>query len=83
MALLILKNSTNLRSLARGRLAEHLEAQVQAALNGRVRDLRVVIRADGIVLEGHAHTYYAKQLAQHAVMKATPLHILGNDIEVV
>ena len=77
------KRITNLNSLARVQMAEQLEAHVQAFLNGRVRDLRVVISADGIVLQGRAYTYYAKQLAQHAVMKATPLPILANDIEVV
>jgi hypothetical protein len=34
------------------------------------------------VLRGRARTYYAKQLAQHAVMQATALPILRNEIEV-
>jgi hypothetical protein len=36
----------------------------------------------GIVLRGRARTYYAKQLAQHAIMTETALSILGNEIEV-
>jgi hypothetical protein len=35
-----------------------------------------------VVLEGHAQTYYVKQLAQHAVMEAD-LPIIANDIEVL
>ncbi len=38
---------------------------------------------DGLVLEGHTHTYYAKQLAQHAVMEAVDLPIHANEIVVV
>ena len=56
---------------------DQLEAHVQCHLNGRVRDLRLVIRGHGLVLQGRARTYYAKQLAQHAVMDATRLPILA------
>ncbi len=61
---------------------EHLEAQVQNRLAGRIRGLRIMIRAGGIVLQGRAATYHAKQLAQHAAMELTTLPILANDIEV-
>ncbi len=61
---------------------DRLELMVQSRLAGRIRDLRVRIRADGIVLEGRAPTYHAKQLAQHAVMELAELPILANDIEV-
>ncbi len=60
----------------------HLEARVQARLMGRVRDLRLSWRGDGLVLRGRAPTYYAKQLAQHAVLEATALPIVANVIEV-
>jgi hypothetical protein len=59
-----------------------LEAQVQCRLSGQIHDFRVVVTAEGIILRGHAHTYYAKQLAQHAVMEAAALPILANEIEV-
>ncbi len=62
--------------------AEHLESQVQHRLGSRVRDLRVVVRQDGIILQGRAATYHAKQLAQHAAMELAELPILANDIEV-
>jgi hypothetical protein len=59
-----------------------LEVQVQRRLGNRVRDLRVLVRADGIVLQGRAPTYHAKQLAQHAAMEVSTLPILANDITV-
>ncbi len=48
----------------------------------RVRDLRVMCRKDGVILQGSARTYHAKQLAQHSVMEITDLPILANEIEV-
>jgi hypothetical protein len=51
-------------------------------LGGRLRDFRLEVRDGGIVLRGRAPTYHAKQLAQHAVMSATDLPILRNEIEV-
>jgi len=62
--------------------AARLESHVQCRLSGRVHDLRLLIHNEGVVLQGRARTYYAKQLAQHAVMEATPLPIRANDIEV-
>jgi hypothetical protein len=61
---------------------EHLETQVQSRLNGQVRNFRLVVRGSGLILTGQARTYYARQLAQHAVMEATALPILANEIEV-
>jgi hypothetical protein len=61
---------------------DQLESLVQRRLGGRVRNLRVVVRKDGIILRGFAPTYHAKQLAQHAAMELGCLPILANDIEV-
>ena len=61
---------------------DQLETHVQSRLNGRVWQFRLVIRECGLILTGHAATYYAKQLAQHAVMEATALPILANEIDV-
>ena len=61
---------------------EQLEARVQSRLMGRVRDLRLLWRGGGLVLQGDAPTYYAKQLAQHAVLEATALPLLANEIQV-
>ncbi len=62
--------------------ASQLEAHVQSRLSGRVRDFRLEVTEKGLILRGRAPTYYAKQLAQHAVMAATRVPILANAIEV-
>lgn len=62
---------------------EQLETLVQSRLSGRVRNFRLVVHGSGLILRGQARTYYAKQLAQHAVMEASDLPIGVNDIEVV
>jgi len=46
-----------------------LEIQLQHRLAGRVRDLRLLVQGQGIVLQGRARTYHAKQFAHHAVME--------------
>jgi hypothetical protein len=59
-----------------------LEEHVRCRLSGRVRDFRLTVRDCGLVLRGHAHTYYAKQLAPQAVMEVARVPILVNEIEV-
>jgi hypothetical protein len=61
---------------------DELQAQVRNRLGGLVQHFRVLNRANGLVITGRTATYYAKQLAQHAVMEASVLPILANDIEV-
>lgn len=61
---------------------EHLESHLQSQLSGRIVDLQVVHTAAGFILRGRTHTYYAKQLAQHALMQASDLPISANEIEV-
>jgi hypothetical protein len=61
---------------------EQLEAQMVRRLAGRVRDLRIILRHNGVILQGWSGTYHAKQLAQHAAMDLTGLPVLANDIEV-
>lgn len=65
-----------------GRQAERLETLLQRRIGNRVRDLRVLVRPGGIILQGRASTYHAKQLAQHAAMELATAPILANDIEV-
>ena len=60
-----------------------VEAHVQSQLNGRLSDLRLETRDQGLVLRGYTHTYHAKQLAQQAVQKASGLPILANEFEVI
>ena len=59
-----------------------IEQKILCRLNGRVRDLKLMACDDGLVLQGRALTYHAKQLAQHAVMELTKLPIRANEIEV-
>jgi len=61
---------------------DQVETHLQQRLHGRVWDLRLLLRNEGLVLQGQARTYYVKQLAQHAVMEATELPILANEIVV-
>jgi osmotically-inducible protein OsmY len=59
-----------------------LEARVRSRLSGQVRDFRLLVGDKGVTLRGRTRTYYAKQLAQHAVMEAMVLPIVANEIEV-
>jgi hypothetical protein len=59
-----------------------LEAHVRSRLSRRVQELRVIFHGAGLILRGRTQTYYAKQLAQHAVMEAANLPILANEIAV-
>lgn len=60
-----------------------LAHDVRGRLSGRVHDFHLLIRDEGLVLRGRTHTYYAKQLAQHAVMEVAPRAIFANEIEVM
>ena len=64
--------------------AVQVEALIQRQLLGRVRlrRFRVLVQEQGVVLQGCAPTYYAKQLAQHAAMEVSGLPIMANEIEV-
>lgn len=62
---------------------ERLEGLLQRRLGNRIRDLRVQILPEGLLLQGRTGTYHAKQLAQHAAMEMSSLPILANDIEVL
>jgi len=62
---------------------DQLQAHLQSRLLGKVRGFQLTIRDHGLVLRGQARTYYAKQLAQHAVMASAGLPIVANEIEVL
>ena len=48
----------------------------------QIHDFHIELLDDGLVLKGRTKTYYVKQKAQHAVMEATDLSIIANDIVV-
>ena len=62
---------------------ERLESLLVRRLGNRVRDLRVLLLPDGLILQGRTATYHAKQLAQHAAMELATLPILANEIQVL
>jgi hypothetical protein len=62
--------------------ATELEARIRCRLSGQIPEFHLIVASNGVVLRGRAQTYYAKQLAQHAVMDATELPIVANEIEV-
>jgi hypothetical protein len=62
--------------------SEQAEALLRQRLCGRVRQLRVLVRKDGVVLQGAAANYYGKQMAQHFAHKLLRLPIVANEIEV-
>jgi hypothetical protein len=61
---------------------EHIESLMLRRLGNRILGLRIIIRPDGVILQGRVATYHAKQLAQHAAMELANLPIVANDIEV-
>jgi hypothetical protein len=58
------------------------ELRIQCQLAGRIFGFEVSLLDQGLVLRGRARTYYAKQLAQQAVMKCIDLPVWANEIEV-
>ena len=68
-----------------GAVADQLDrvaAGVRHQLGGQLRSLRLEVADGGLVLRGRAGTYHARLLAQDAVLGATGLPILRNEIEV-
>jgi hypothetical protein len=61
---------------------EQAEAILRQRLCGRVRELRVRVSAEGVVLQGASANFYGKQMAQHLAHKLLGLTILANEIEV-
>jgi hypothetical protein len=55
---------------------------LSSRLRGRTHDIRLLVRDDGVILQGSSRTHYVKQLAQEAVMEATDLPVLANEIQV-
>jgi hypothetical protein len=62
--------------------AEDAEAVLRQRLGGQAANLQVFFQEKGVILRGYVFSYYAKQLASHAAMRAFGLPILANEIEV-
>jgi predicted hotdog family 3-hydroxylacyl-ACP dehydratase len=65
-----------------GASAIELEAQVLSRIGRRVSSFHVVVVEKGLILKGRSLSYHVKQLAQQAVMSATSIPIVRNEIEV-
>jgi hypothetical protein len=59
-----------------------LERLVHGRTGSRIRDLRVEVVGDAVVLTGRAASYYAKQLATHAALAEIAPRVLTNSIDV-
>jgi osmotically-inducible protein OsmY len=64
------------------RLAASIERAVWQETGGGVRDLRVEVSRQGVLLTGRCETYYTKQKAQHAAMAVPGGGQLTNRIQV-
>lgn len=65
-----------------GLLVERIERRVRWRTSGMVRDLRVEVVGDQVVISGRTATYHVKQLATHGAQDAVPNLQLLNEIEV-
>lgn len=59
-----------------------IEERIRSRLQGRVRNLRVEVRDEIVMLQGQCATFYTKQLAQHAAMGVLEDEHLENAIVV-
>jgi hypothetical protein len=63
-------------------LEHELEHRISQRTGRRVRNLKVELQAERVVLHGMATHYYIKQLAQHGVRELLPHIHLENGITV-
>jgi hypothetical protein len=63
-------------------LLSRIERIVRCRTGGRIRDLRIDVTDDQVVISGVASTYYAKQLATHAALDEIRGRSLTNSIDV-
>ena len=59
-----------------------ITTQLRSRCGDQVRDLRLIVRQDGLILQGRARTYDGKQWAQEVAKSVLGLAIVGNEIEV-
>lgn len=63
-------------------LRTELESRVLSRTSRRVRNLRIELHAERVVLSGQTTSYYVKQLAQHGIREILPYVSLENTIAV-
>jgi hypothetical protein len=74
-------SSSNMNSIATDDVVQ-MQTRLQSILRGRVDNFRIVCQESGLILQGQATNFHAKQLAQQEVMNMTMLPILANEITV-
>lgn len=72
--------ATPARSVTDGELAE-LATAIHRVHRAHLRELRIEMTAGGLVLTGHAVSYYGKQMAQEEVLQRG-LAVVANDVAV-
>lgn len=74
--------ATDLLEVLSSENLEQVQQEIRRNLSLRVHNFQIRAFEEGLILEGRTKTYYGKQLVQHAVMDATDLPILANNIVV-
>jgi osmotically-inducible protein OsmY len=64
------------------KLAARIERHIRRQTSDKVRELRVEVTDDRILIKGRCGTFYCKQLAQHAAMTLAGQESLVNQIDV-
>jgi hypothetical protein len=59
-----------------------VERRVRWRTGRRIRNLRIDVEPERVILRGQTSTYHVKQLAQHGVLEILPQIRLDNTIEV-
>lgn len=63
-------------------LTTELERLVLTRTSRRVRNLRIEVHPERVILSGQTTSYYVKQLAQHGIREILPYISLENTIAV-
>jgi hypothetical protein len=63
--------------------SERIVQLVHQALGNRIRRFELVLHRDGWVLRGQTQTYYAKQMVQQLVMRASSHRVAANEVHVI
>ncbi len=63
-------------------LQDQLAVRIRTRTGRQLRNLTIELHAEKVILRGQSPTWYAKQLAQHAVREVLPAAALVNAIVV-
>jgi hypothetical protein len=66
----------------RAAAASDLASEIRARHRNLLRELRIEVVAGGVVLHGHAYTFYGKQVALSEVSQRCEIAVVANHITV-